>query len=79
MDGTEMVVDDRGLVIDRKVLEALGMPEGTVVEVRAAPDGRGLTVVPAADRSTIDHERRILESARYVTEKHRETLAKLAE
>lgn len=79
MDGTEMIVDSRGLIIDRRVLESLGMPEGTVVELCASPDGKGITIVPVVEESTIGRERRILESARYVTDKHRETLAKLAE
>lgn len=78
-DSMERIIDDQGLVIDRPILESLGMPEGTLVSLRASPDGKGLIITPATEESASDREARILESARYVTNKHRAALKKLAE
>jgi len=78
-DTMERIIDKQGLVIDRPILESLGMPEGTVVRLRVSPDGKGLIIAPVAEESTSDREARILESARYVTNKHRDSLKKLAE
>lgn len=78
-DTMERIVNDRGLVIDPSILESLGMAKGTVVRLRASPDGKGLIIAPVAPDSTSKDETRILESARYVTNKHRDSLKKLAE
>ena len=62
-----------GLIIERPILELLGIDRNTPLEITT--DGRGLIIRPAAQ----DHPARVRESARRMMDIHQETLAKLAE
>jgi antitoxin MazE len=62
-----------GLVIERPILELLGIDRNTPLEITT--DGRGLIIRPA----TQDHSARVHDSARRMMDIHQETLAKLAE
>jgi antitoxin component of MazEF toxin-antitoxin module len=64
--------EELALIIDRQVLESLGIDAETRLEVSV--DERGIHIRPAPD----DHQTRVVASARRMMDLHDETFRKLA-
>jgi antitoxin component of MazEF toxin-antitoxin module len=62
-----------GLIIDRPILDLLGIGRETQLEITT--DGKGLYIRPVET----DHRTRVLETAERVMDVHEETLRKLAQ
>lgn len=62
-----------GLIIDRPILDMLGIDRDTPLEITT--DGKGLRITPVDPE---DHKDRVRAAARRMTKAHRETLEKLS-
>ncbi len=63
-----------GLIIDRPILELLGINKDTPLEIRT--DGKALIIRPAGEASLMD---RALAAAQEIVKDHDETFRKLAQ
>jgi antitoxin component of MazEF toxin-antitoxin module len=70
-----------GIIIDRPILDLLGITTTTRLELEVAPDGKGLMIRPIEDGGDADqgHRKRVRKAVARVTKIHRKTLKKLAE
>jgi antitoxin component of MazEF toxin-antitoxin module len=70
-----------GIIIDRPILDLLGITATTPLKIEVAPGGKGLLIRPIAEGETAQeiHKTRVKKAAARVTRIHRKTLKKLAE
>ncbi len=66
--------DDAALVIDRTLLDGLGIDEDTPLEI--VTDGEVIIVSPVGDAT---HRQRVTDAIKSVNTRHGETLRKLSE
>jgi hypothetical protein len=72
--------DGCGLVIDRSILDQLGLDAGASVEIELDPQGRGLLIRPAAGNDGEgNHAHEVAEISRRLIERHPSVFKRLAE
>jgi antitoxin MazE len=64
-----------GLILDRSILDLLGIQPDTPLEVTT--NGKGLVVTPIVEED--DHATKVMKSARRMAEIHKDTFKRLAE
>lgn len=68
-----------GLIIDKPILDLLGITADTPLSISVDKDGKGLTIRPVEADESADHKSRVRKASQRATKTHRATLKRLAE
>lgn len=83
-----VIGDGHGVVIDKAVLDSLGLKSGARVNVTLSPDGKGILLTPLTSKEAsnkeasdakAEHKARVRAAGERVMERHGSVFKKLAE